>query len=72
MHFNIFYRYEAADNKTFRKGRTNSRDHKSMSSDFLKARLRAQETEFQRRNDLNAYKTIRETLKATGQLEVSL
>ena len=52
--------------------RQNKQQKISMSSDFLKARLRAQETEFQRRNDLNAYKTIRETLKATGQLEVSV
>ncbi len=41
-----------------------------MSSDFLKLRLRAQEQEFSRQRDLNAYKTIRDSLKATGQLEV--
>jgi hypothetical protein len=42
----------------------------TMSSDFLKLRLRAQEQEFSRQRDLNAYKTIRDSLKATGQLEV--
>ncbi len=42
----------------------------AMSSDFLKLRLRAQEQEFSRQRDLNAYKTIRDSLKATGQLEV--
>jgi hypothetical protein len=41
-----------------------------MSSDFLKLRLRAQEQEFSRQRDLNAYKTIRDNLKSSGQLEV--
>jgi hypothetical protein len=41
-----------------------------MSSDFLKLRLRAQEQEFSRQRDLNAYKTIRDSLKSTGQLDV--
>jgi len=42
-----------------------------MSSDFLKLRLRAQEQEFSRQRDLNAYKTIRESLKGTGQLDAA-
>jgi hypothetical protein len=45
---------------------------KHMSSDFLKLRLRAQEQEFSRQRDLNAYKTIRESLKSSGQLEVAM
>mmetsp|Transcript_180 Transcript_180/g.274 ORF Transcript_180/g.274 Transcript_180/m.274 type:complete len:264 (+) Transcript_180:67-858(+) len=42
-----------------------------MSAKFFNMRLRAQETEFSRKNDLNAYKTIRDSLKGTGQLDAA-
>lgn len=38
----------------------------------MKLRLRAQEQEFSRQRDLNAYKTIRESLKGSGQLNVCM
>jgi len=40
-------------------------------SAFLAARLRAQETAFTRDQDLHAYKSIRDALKGTGQLEAA-
>jgi len=40
-------------------------------SSFLSARLRAQETAFTREQDLHAYKSIRDALKGTGQLEAA-
>jgi hypothetical protein len=40
-------------------------------SAFLSARLRAQETAFTRDQDLHAYKSIRDALKGTGQLEAA-
>ena len=42
-----------------------------MSSQILRARLRAQETQFMRDQDLNAYKHIRNALEGTGELEAA-
>mmetsp|Transcript_52321 Transcript_52321/g.106666 ORF Transcript_52321/g.106666 Transcript_52321/m.106666 type:complete len:274 (-) Transcript_52321:263-1084(-) len=42
-----------------------------MSSNILRARLRAQETQFMREQDLHAYKHIRNALEGTGELEAA-
>jgi len=42
-----------------------------MSSSILRARLRAQETQFMREQDLNSYKHIRDALEGTGELEAA-